>query len=279
MLEYFWRGLHIKLGEPFVPRYMGIPKLHKPFVQLRFIATSSNSYQRPLALHITYLFRAVDPDLARIWNALQFPTALKFRPGHWILRNSAQLLPVIRRFNASHTLQQLDARPPYLLSYDFERLYTGLNQLDLKDKLCWLLERIWGLRPDQRLVKVGKGQPAKWVAGDMPGSRNGRDFQTGVKYYTWDLHSAQQAVRYLIDHAYIGVAERILRQVHGIPMGTNPAVYMANNYLFVYEFMFMRDTIQVFNSALTRQDKRCSCSGPWLGIIYVPTGSTVGFLS
>ena len=48
----------------------------------------------------------------------------------------------------------------------------------------------------------------------------------------------------------------MFHQVKGIPMGINPAVYFANKYLFVYEYLFLRDAIQVYNSGnhIVRRD-------------------------
>ena len=152
---------------------------------------------------------------------------------------------MIQAFNMQHTLQQLHAMPAWLLSWDFERLFTELNQSDLKAKLCWLLEQLFALQT-QNLVRVAKGCPAKWSTGDMPANRSERE--NGASFQYFDLQSAKDAICYLVDHAYFQVGGAVFHQVKGIPMGINPAVYFANYYLFVYEYLFLRDAIQVYNS-------------------------------
>ena len=221
----FLAGLQIKSGEAVLPGYMGMPKLHKDVFSLRFIATSSRSFLRPLALKVTYLLRALETDLDWLWRGLHFPAAAEMgRAKHWILRNSAQLLPMIQAFNMQHTLQQLHAMPAWLLSWDFELLFTELNQSDLKAKLCWLLEQLFALRT-QNLVRVAKGCPAKWSTGDMPANRSERE--NGASFQYSDLQSAKDAICYLVDHAYFQVGGAVFHQVKGIPMGINPAVYFA----------------------------------------------------
>lgn len=175
-VQPFLQSLKIKLGTSVLPGYMGIPKLHKPQLAFRFIATSAISVLRPLALKVTVLLRALEGDLDWLWRQhLSFPPAAKMgRSKHWILRNSPQLMPTIQAFNMQNTLQQADASPPWWLSWDSERLFTELDQADLKERLCWLLDRVFELRPDRNLIRVCKGRGATWSSGAMPPNRSGR---------------------------------------------------------------------------------------------------------
>ena len=43
-----------------------------------------------------------------------------------------------------------------------------------------------------------------------------------------------------IDNQFVQFGDTLYRQVHGIPMGTNCAVFVANLYLFTYELEFIR---------------------------------------
>ena len=247
--------LQIKMGDGVLPGYMGMPKLHKPHLAFRFIATSAKSYLRPLALILTYLLRALEAHLDSSWRQLHFPaTASMGRSRHWILRNSAQLLPVVHAFNMQHSLRRLDESTAEKLSWDFERLYTELNQDDLKVRLCWLLDSLFALHGNRNLIRVAKGCPARWCEGTMPARRTAR--YQGRSYYCFDLESAKQALCFLIDNTYFQVGDTVFHQVKGIPMGTNPAVFFANYYLFVYEYIFMRDAIQVHDALPPRSALR-----------------------
>lgn len=46
-------------------------------------------------------------------------------------------------------------------------------------------------------------------------------------------------IKVLVLNAYVTVGGRLFHQTKGIPMGINPAVYMANYFLFRYEFAFL----------------------------------------
>ena len=47
-------------------------------------------------------------------------------------------------------------------------------------------------------------------------------------------------IDYIVDNAIFSAGNMAFRQVIGIPMGTDPAPFMANLYLFYYEFHFMK---------------------------------------
>ena len=162
--SFLLEEMQISAGQPFVPGYMASPKFHKPSTAFRFIATCSKSWLKPLALQVTYMLRAVESDLDSIWGELRFPTALRGgRARHW--SNSSQLLPTIHAFNSSRSLEEAAACAPFLLSYDFQHLYTELDQANLKAKLCWLLDRIFALRQTRPILQVASKQPPRWRTG------------------------------------------------------------------------------------------------------------------
>ncbi len=45
---------------------------------------------------------------------------------------------------------------------------------------------------------------------------------------------------FLLDNLFLCFGQGVYRQCNGIPMGTNCAVYLANFYLFTYEFDFIK---------------------------------------
>ena len=46
-------------------------------------------------------------------------------------------------------------------------------------------------------------------------------------------------VDYLIDHIYVTCGDNLFRQKIGIPMGTDCAPFLANLFLYYYEWQFM----------------------------------------
>ena len=49
-------------------------------------------------------------------------------------------------------------------------------------------------------------------------------------------------INWLIDNTFVTIGYSVFQQVIGIPMGTDCAPYLANLFLFAYEFEFLNDT-------------------------------------
>ena len=47
--------------------------------------------------------------------------------------------------------------------------------------------------------------------------------------------SIKTLLEFIIDHAYFQVGDKIFKQIIGIPMGSDPAPFIANLFLYVYE--------------------------------------------
>ena len=56
-----------------------------------------------------------------------------------------------------------------------------------------------------------------------------------------DKAQIKNAITYLLDNCYFTVGDNVYKQVIGIPMGTDPAPFMANLFLYYYENKFMRE--------------------------------------
>jgi len=63
-------------------------------------------------------------------------------------------------------------------------------------------------------------------------------------------------ITWLIENTYVIVGDKIFRQTIGIPMGTNCAPYLANLFLYSYEFRFMRNALKAKNFTLLHQFNR-----------------------
>ena len=51
-------------------------------------------------------------------------------------------------------------------------------------------------------------------------------------------------ITWLIDNTYVTIGNVVFQQVIGIPMGTDCAPYLANLFLFAYEFEFLNFTLK-----------------------------------
>ena len=53
-----------------------------------------------------------------------------------------------------------------------------------------------------------------------------------------------EMINWLVDNTYVTIGNTVFQQVIGIPMGTDCAPYLANLFLFAYEFDFLNSTLK-----------------------------------
>jgi hypothetical protein len=68
-------------------------------------------------------------------------------------------------------------------------------------------------------------------------ARRGKHSEKG-DFYVFTKDEANAMLRLLVTNSYVQFAGKVYRQAKGIPMGINPAVFLANYYLFYYEYRF-----------------------------------------
>ena len=164
----------------------------------------------------------------------------------WVLRNSAGVIPILERYARSAHLFDGDVSLP---TRDFERLYTGLPQRDIVDRLAALLGEVWQLHHQHEYLLVTADSHDWLDAAHLPGEARGgqaHHFRRSRRdYYLFTLGRAQRLLTLLVTRSYFSVGDRVFRQAEGIPMGLNPCVYFANYYLFTYELEFLRSVVYV----------------------------------
>jgi hypothetical protein len=143
--------------------------------------------------------------------------------------------------------------------FDVVRLYTNIDdQSDLKRALSEVFYVAWNAHvdncevvqvyldnhippkwwPDAGAVHAHYGVWAAQRRSGMKNHRLGIDAARG-QFYLFDRNHAQTITALLIDNTYVRFGPHYYKQQRGIPMGINPAVYMANYYLFWYEYRFI----------------------------------------
>lgn len=153
--------------------------------------------------------------------------------------------------------------------FDVERLYSNIPQDGDKGliptlrnvlTLAWSRHSVQRNSPGTRLLQVFKDTAfgAEWWDVDavlvdvqlkygaysrvtkqgMHNDRWGVDPVRG-DFYMFDLEEAVAVLTLLVKFSYVRFGDQVWHQELGIPMGINPAVYMANYYLFYYEYQFL----------------------------------------
>ncbi len=134
----------------------------------------------------------------------------------WICQNNAEILKEIEKVNTRNGARNTE-------SFDFSTLYTKINLQDLAEKLKNCIDIAFKGGNNQKIT-VGRFQ-SKWG-----------NSSKGNSYTKEEIF---QMVDDIIFNAFFSVGDHVFRQKVGIPMGVDPAPFMANLYLYCYEFKWM----------------------------------------
>ena len=110
-----------------------------------------------------------------------------------------------------------------IATYDFSTLYTKIPH----NKLLSVLNEITDV------CFYGCSYSKIWIEKGNAGWCN--DPKTKTNKRIMDKAQIKNAITYLLDNCYFTVGDNVFKQVIGIPMGTDPAPFMANLFLYYYE--------------------------------------------
>ena len=125
-------------------------------------------------------------------------------------------------------------------TFDFAILYTKIAHDELIEVLCKLVDTTFN-DTTRRLIAVGNKR-AYWV-------------KESSKNPTFDADKVKECLTFLIRNAYFRVGDRVFRQVIGIPMGSDPAPFFANLFLFYYECEYVKKLSREKKTALAKKFK------------------------
>jgi hypothetical protein len=194
----------------------------------------------PLSIWLSKAMKALLPLSHNLWSKV-FARHNIHVDESWILDSSNDVADLIKRFNRSLSPHARKHHIINLLSYDFKNMYTNINLADLKTRMTELFSKFYTLREEQsglqgELLRVSMHGDNSWVSEATPGiaMRNGT-----ITHVNFSLELLVSWLNFLLDNQFVRFGERLFRQIHGIPMGTNCAVFLANLYLFTYELDFI----------------------------------------
>jgi hypothetical protein len=158
----------------------------------------------------------------------------------WILNGSTGVVEVINNLNGLRS--EIDKASPLLLqSFDFSTLYTKIDLVDLKAHMRVLINKVFNqmLKLDRfKFLMVQK--PALnfrflWL-------KNEAEMNLFENLHSFKVVEASDLIScldFLLDNLFLCFGQGVYRQCIGIPISTNCVVYLANFYLFSYEFDFI----------------------------------------
>ena len=212
----------IKLGEAFnltvpekskiLPHIYWLPKLHKNPIKFRFIIAAPDCSMKPLAKAVTKLFKLFYKQIERYNEKTFYFSSIK---SFWVIDNNNKVLKSIDKLNKRKTAKTIN-------TFDFSTLYTKIPHSKLLDVLNELIDFCFK-GGDHHLLSVNKSN-ARWVTGHRTKSS-----------ILFNIEQTKEALRYLMANCHFSLGNRLFRQVIGIPMGSDPAPFFANLFLYYYE--------------------------------------------
>ena len=208
--------IELKQNMENLPLMYWIPKMHKNPVGFRFIIASPQCTLKHLAKDLTAIFRFFYEKIERyhqkgkVWSGVN-----KF----WIIQNTKPIIHSINNLNKRNTAKSL-------ATFDFSTLYTKIPHDKLKKVLNEIIDFAFkgGTR---EFIKV-YNSTAYWTK------------TSSKKDNLYTKEQIKESLRYLIDNSFFSVGSDLFKQVIGIPMGSDPAPFFANLFLYYYESKWLQ---------------------------------------
>ena len=201
-----------------LPFLYWIPKMHKNPSKQRYIAASHSCSTKPLSKLITLCLKLIQQT-----HSNHCKTIAKNRGYErmWIVDNSIKVLEKLREFNGMNLAKSIR-------TYDFSTLYTSIPHKDLKNEIAWVISECFN-DDTRRFIHIDEcRREARWSK--TRGKGNG---------HVWNKQDLIGHVNWLIDNIYVVCGDSVFKQAIGIPMGTDCALFLANLFLFAFEYKWL----------------------------------------
>ena len=204
-------GLEVPSESKLLPHIYWLPKLHKNPIKFRFIIAAPNCSIKPLSKAITKIFKLFYRQIENYNDKSHFYSYIKT---FWVIQNNENVIKSINNINRRNSAKTIS-------TFDFSTLYTKIPHKKLLDVLNELVDFCFQGGTHEQLSVTKRG--AKWVS---------KTNRTGIRF---DREALKDAIKYLIENSYFTFGEKFFRQIIGIPMGSDPAPFMANLFLYHFE--------------------------------------------
>jgi hypothetical protein len=128
-------------------------------------------------------------------------------------------------------------------TYDFSTLYTSIPHKSLKDQMVWVINQCFN-ESTRKFIRIGK-YSACWSK------------TRGKTKSVWDKDDLINHIKWLITNIYVVCGNSLFRQTVGIPMGTDCAPFLANLYLYSYEYQWLLDKYEKKEFEVLRKFNYC----------------------
>ena len=210
-----------------LPDIYWLPKLHKSPIKARFIIASKKCSLKKLNKDVTSIFKLAYEQVERYNKKSCTFSGIKT---FWVIQNSQPVLSTLNKINTKNNAKTLS-------SFDFSTLYTNIPHTKLFNELSEILKFVFkGGRNTN--ISINRYGTARWT------KRSNK--------YCYDLDKITRAIKYLLDNCHFKFGNKLFRQIVGIPMGSDPAPFFANLFLYQYESRWL-NRMKKENNILARK--------------------------
>ena len=189
------------------------PKMHKSPIGFRTIISSKKCATKILSKNIGKCLKLITTNLNKYCTTISKATHIQ---PNWIISNNKPITDTISRLGNCNNMKSV-------ATYDFEKLYTNLDIEDIAEALSEVIKIGFGYR--SRFIKITNFN-AFWSTSKVDQS-------------TISVEELTDMLKFLINNSFFIMGNSVFRQKIGIPMGTDCAPFIANLFLFRYEFNYM----------------------------------------
>lgn len=202
-----------------IPYLYWISKLHKTPISNRFITSGKGGSLEKLSQVVGYCLKGIMKIILSDSKYYQKETGIN---KCFVINNKDPILQYISKSN-----QEIGNNT--LKTFDFEKLYTSIPQIKLKEQISSVVRGVFTSRKKFFISVSGKHAYLSK--------------KRGKSLFSVSMTEFIKCINFIIDNGYITYKGRVFRQVCGIPMGTNCAPYLANLFLHSYEIKYIEDAI------------------------------------
>jgi hypothetical protein len=201
-----------------LPNMYWLPKLHKTPIGSRFIVAAAKCSLKPLDKAVTSVLRQFYKQIENYNKIGHFFSGVKT---FWVIQDNQPTVNAIKNINTRRNAKSVT-------SFDFSTLYTKIPHESLKDKLNELTDFCFRGCANKSICITKHA--TFWVD-------NKEKRMDNALYFS--KNTVKLAISYLLDNCFFSLGNDIFRQRIGIPMGSDPAPFMANLFLYSYESSYL----------------------------------------
>ena len=231
-------GIQLEDGCDKLSNFYASCKQHKNPPKFRYITSTCKAITKPLTRILKGVFKTIQKEVIRDCGSQDYRRKDNIKTC-WIIDNNINVRKEIFKCNRGfHKAKSIS-------SFDFDTLYTSIPHGKLKYVISQVVKNSFN-SSGKKFIRVTKSFKGSFSDSDR-------------KYkgtYILDEETIINLFNYMVDNCFILFKGKVYRQTIGIPMGIDPAPFIANLFLHYYENNYMNSLINSGNLSLASKLSR-----------------------